>query len=104
MEKLESGFLRRATRLVDATHQAWQPESLRSYHRSERGIPADRTPKLMDRRPGHEGSNRVREKLEKVSANRARHAGSIHTTEMKLPPDIQFHEDIRLLVYRPVGL
>ncbi len=23
---------------------------------------------------------------------------------MKLPPDIQFHEDIRLLVYRPSGL
>ncbi len=23
---------------------------------------------------------------------------------MKLPPDIQFHEDIRLLVYRPHGL
>lgn len=23
---------------------------------------------------------------------------------MKLPPDIQFHEDIRLLVYRPCGL
>ena len=23
---------------------------------------------------------------------------------MKLPPDIQFHEDIRLLVYRPRGL
>jgi hypothetical protein len=24
--------------------------------------------------------------------------------EMKLPPDMQFHEDIRLLVYRPRGL
>jgi hypothetical protein len=23
---------------------------------------------------------------------------------MKLPPDIQFHEDIRLLIYRPKGL
>jgi hypothetical protein len=23
---------------------------------------------------------------------------------MKLPPDIQFHEDIHLLVYRPIGL
>ena len=23
---------------------------------------------------------------------------------MKLPPDVQFHEDIRLLVYRPRGL
>src|SRR5436189_144784 len=23
---------------------------------------------------------------------------------MKLPPDIQFHEDVRLLVYRPRGL
>jgi len=45
-----------------------------------------------------------------------RHARLINTTEitttqqrkpkraMKLPPDIQFHEDIRLLVYRPRGL
>jgi hypothetical protein len=24
--------------------------------------------------------------------------------EMKLPPDVEFHEDIRLLVYRPRGL
>ena len=23
---------------------------------------------------------------------------------MKLPPDIEFHEDIRLLIYRPKGL
>ena len=23
---------------------------------------------------------------------------------MKLPPDIEFHEDIRLLIYRPRGL
>ena len=23
---------------------------------------------------------------------------------MKLPPDIEFHEDIRLLIYRPLGL
>ena len=23
---------------------------------------------------------------------------------MKLPPDIEFHEDIRLLIYRPQGL
>jgi hypothetical protein len=23
---------------------------------------------------------------------------------MKLPPDVEFHEDIRLLIYRPRGL
>jgi hypothetical protein len=28
----------------------------------------------------------------------------IEATKMKLPPEIEFHEDIRLLVYRPRGL
>src|SRR4026209_468541 len=70
----------------------------------------------MDRRAGHEGCGRVRAKPEETSANRSRHGGSVHTTEtrttrrrkakgtMKLPPDIQFYEDIHLLVYRPRGL
>jgi hypothetical protein len=28
----------------------------------------------------------------------------IEANKMKLPPEIEFHEDIRLLVYRPRGL
>jgi hypothetical protein len=70
----------------------------------------------MDRRAGDEGCGRVRAKPEEISADRARHGGSIHTAEitttqqrkpkgaMNLPPDIEFHEDSRLLIYRPRGL
>jgi hypothetical protein len=70
----------------------------------------------MDRRAGYEGCRRVRAKPEEASADRARHTGSVHTTEittteqrkpkraMKLPPDMEFHRDVRLMIYRPKGL
>src|SRR6266576_1112762 len=84
MEELESGLLRRATRLVDAAYKAWQPESLRSHHRSKRGISTDRAAKLVDSRPRDEGRSRVRAKPEEASANRARHARSVHAAEMTM--------------------
>jgi hypothetical protein len=70
----------------------------------------------MDRRSGYEDCGRVRTKPEKVSTDRAPHSGSVQTTEitttqqtkpksaMNLPPELEFHQDIRLLIYRPHGL
>ena len=70
----------------------------------------------MDNRSGDEGCGRVRAKPEETSADRAWHGGSVQAAEitttqqrkpegaMILPPDIEFHQDIRLLIYRPKGL
>jgi arylsulfatase A-like enzyme len=80
--KLESGLLRRAARLVDAAHETWQPEGLRSHHRSERGISTDGATKLVDSRPSDESRGRVRAKPEEAPADRSRHGGSIHTAEI----------------------
>src|SRR6266480_451827 len=82
MEELESNLLRRATRLVDAAYETWQPESLRSHHRSERGISTDRPTKLVDSRPSDEGRGRIRAKPEEASADRTRHAGSVYAAEI----------------------
>jgi hypothetical protein len=70
----------------------------------------------VDSGPSDEDCGRVRTKPEEIPADRDRHGGSVYTTEitttqqrkpkkaMKLPPELEFHQDIRLLIYRPHGL
>jgi arylsulfatase len=73
-EKLESRFLRRAARLVDATRQARRPQGVRSHHRPEGRISSDGATKHLERGARHEDCGGVRAKPEEISSDRARYA------------------------------
>jgi arylsulfatase len=72
--ELENDILRRTAGLVEPANQARRAKAVRSYHRSERGIPAEQHSQHMGRRAGHENRGGVRGKLEDIPADCARHA------------------------------
>src|SRR5262249_31316636 len=80
MAKLEGGLLRRAAGLVDPASQTRITQSVRPHHGPQRRGSGDSAPEHVERDARHEDRSGVRGQLEKASADRAGHAGSLCAT------------------------